>query len=274
MLKFFNLKSSKKNRKEISLVLSGGGARGLGHIGVIEVLEEKGYKINGIAGASMGSLIGCLYANNQLEPFKEWITKLNRIQVVRLLDFSLSRKGIIKGDRIFNKLAQSFPLGDLENLPIPVNVIAAKLFANEIVCLNAGNAYQAVRASMCNPSVFAPIVIENEVLVDGGILNNIPIKYAPRTKKDLLLAVDVNAFIPYELDRSKLNKTTYFNVMNQTISLLIESNARQSLSNNPPDILVQLSRKSCDIFDFFSAERQIEYGRKQAELAIHSFLEG
>lgn len=265
-------KSSKKNRKSVSLVLSGGGARGLGHIGVLEVLDEYGFEIHSISGSSMGSLIGCLYAQDQLEYFKEWIISLNRMQVIRLLDFSISRKGIIKGDRMFSKMESLFPLGNLQDFKIPVNVIATKLFANETVCLNKGNAYRAIRASMSNPSVFAPVELENEVLVDGGILDNIPIKYANRKKKDLLVVVDVNAFIPYEIERPKLNKTTYFNVMNQTISLLIESNARQSLKENPPDILVRLSRNSCDIFDFLAAERQIEYGRKCAELAIQNFL--
>ena len=271
MFDWFN--SSKKNRKLVSLVLSGGGARGLGHIGVLEVLDEKGYQIHSISGSSMGSLIGCLYAKGEMQNFKEWILQLNRIQVVRLLDFSLTRRGIIKGDRMFKKMKMLFPLGNLEDLEIPVNVIATKLFANEAICLNKGDAYKAVRASMSNPSIFAPIELENEVLVDGGILDNIPIKFARRQKKDLLIAVDVNAFIPYDDAIDSKQKTTYFNVMNQTISLLIESNARQSLARFPPDLLIQLSRKSCDIFDFLSAERQIAYGRKCAERAIERFVE-
>ncbi|MDO5654512.1 MAG: patatin-like phospholipase family protein [Flavobacteriaceae bacterium] len=270
MFHFF--KSSKKDRKSVSLVLSGGGARGLGHIGVLEVLEEYDFKIHSISGSSMGALVGCLYAQGHLADFKAWILQLNRFQVVKLLDFTLSRRGIIKGDRIFSKLNQLFPLGDLENLQIPVNVIATRLFANQTLCLDHGDAYQAIRASMSNPSIFAPIELENEVLVDGGIMDNIPIKYAKRHKKDLLIAVDVNAFLPYEFERPKLNKTTYFNVMNQTISLLIESNARQSIAKYPPDLFIQLSRKSCDIFDFFAAERQIAYGRSCAEMAINRFL--
>ena len=271
MLNLF--KVSKKDRKSVSLVLSGGGARGLGHIGVLEVMDEYGFEIHSISGSSMGSLIGCLYAKGELENFKKWISQLNRIQVVRMLDFSISRRGIIKGDRMFSKMRQLFELGDLENLPIPVNVIATKLFANETVCLNQGDAYQAIRASMSNPSVFAPVELDNEVLVDGGIMDNIPIRYARRKRKDLLVVVDVNAFIPFDQDRPKLNSTNYFNVMNQTVSLLIESNARQSLKAYPPDILVQLSRRSCDIFDFMAAERQIAYGRKCAELSISNFLE-
>lgn len=273
-MSFFNIfRNDKKERKNISLVLSGGGARGLGHIGVLEVLDQHGYRVHSISGSSMGSLVGCLYAQGKMEDFKQWIMQLNRMQVIRLLDFSLSRRGIIKGDKMFAKMAQLFPLGNLEDMNIPVNVIATKLFANETVCLNKGDAYKAIRASMSNPSIFAPIELENEVLVDGGILNNIPIEFAKRQKKDLLVVVDVNAFIPFHEERPKLNRTTYFNVMNQTISLLIESNARDSLKRFPPDILIQMSRRSCDIFDFFAAERQIEYGRKCAELAVQNFLD-
>lgn len=273
LLSLFNSKKRKKSYREVSLVLSGGGARGFGHIGVIEVLIERGFHIHSIAGTSMGALIGGLYAMGKLEDFKTWVTHMGKLQALDLIDLSIRRRGLLKGNRVFRKMKALFPTVNIEDLEIGFSAIATQLYAKKSVCINKGDIYDAIRASVAIPTIFSPVEIEGDVYVDGGVLNNIPIEYARRKKKDLLIVVDVNAFIEYEgAKKSAVDLGSSINVLSHSLSLLIEANARNSLTAFPPDILIQLSRESCSMHDFFKVKQQIEYGRQCAENAINEFL--
>lgn len=273
LLSLFNSKKRKKSYREVSLVLSGGGARGFGHIGVIEVLIEKGFHIHSIAGTSMGALIGGLYAMGKLEDFKTWVTHMGKFQALDLIDLSIRRRGLLKGNRVFRKMKGLFPTVNIEDLEIGFSAIATQLYAKKTVCINKGDIYDAIRASVAIPTIFSPVEIDGDVYVDGGVLNNIPIEYARRKKKDLLIVVDVNAFIEYEgAKNSAVDLGSSINVLSHSLSLLIETNARNSLTAFPPDILIQLSRESCSMHDFFKVKQQIEYGRQCAENAINKFL--
>ncbi len=273
LLSLFNSKKRKKSYREVSLVLSGGGARGFGHIGVIEVLIERGFHIHSIAGTSMGALIGGLYAMGKLEDFKTWVTHMGKLQALDLIDLSIRRRGLLKGNRVFRKMKALFPTVNIEDLEIGFSAIATQLYAKKSVCINKGDIYDAIRASVAIPTIFSPVEIDGDVYVDGGVLNNIPIEYARRKKKDLLIVVDVNAFIEYEgAKNSAVDLGSSINVLSHSLSLLIEANARNSLTAFPPDILIQLSRESCSMHDFFKVKQQIEYGRQCAENAINEFL--
>ena len=273
LLSLFNSKKRKKSYREVSLVLSGGGARGFGHIGVIEVLIERGFHIHSIAGTSMGALIGGLYAMGKLEDFKTWVTHMGKLQALDLIDLSIRRRGLLKGNRVVRKMKALFPTVNIEDLEIGFSAIATQLYAKKSVCINKGDIYDAVRASVAIPTIFSPVEIDGDVYVDGGVLNNIPIEYARRKKKDLLIVVDVNAFIEYEgAKNSAVDLGSSINVLSHSLSLLIEANARNSLTAFPPDILIQLSRESCSMHDFFKVKQQIEYGRQCAENAINEFL--
>ncbi len=273
MLSIFNSAKRKRSYREVSLVLSGGGARGFGHIGVIEVLVEKGFHIHSVSGTSMGALIGGLYAMGKLDDFKQWVTTMGKFQALDLIDFSIRRRGFLKGNRVFRKMKKLFPTVNIEDLDTGFSAIATQLYAKKTVCFDKGDIYDAIRASIAIPTIFSPVEIENDVYIDGGVLNNIPVEYAKRKKKDLLIVVDVNAFIPYEGTESKVrNLSSNLNVFTNALSLLIETNARNSLKAFPPDILIQLSRESCNMHDFFKVKQQIEYGRQCAEKAIDNFL--
>lgn len=268
-----NKKKKKKQYREVSLVLSGGGARGFGHIGVIEVLEERGFKINSIVGTSMGSLVGGLYAMGEMENFKNWVTNIKKYQALDLIDISLKRRGLLKGNRVFAKMKKLFPSQNIEDLPISFTSISTQLYAKKVVAKNSGDIYDAFRSSVAIPTIFSPVEVDDDVLVDGGILNNLPIEFAQKNKKELLIVVDVNAFLPYEKEIKLKKKSHYTNVLTQTIGVLLESNSKDSLQKFPPDLLIQLSRDSCEIFDFFKAKKQIEYGRECAEKMIDEFLD-
>lgn len=260
-------------KQEISLVLSGGGARGFGHIGVIEVLVEKGFHVHSVTGTSMGALIGGFYAMGKMEDFKNWITKMSKLQALDLIDFSIPRRGFLKGNRVFRKMKKLFPTKNIEELDVAFTAIATQLYAKEIVSFSSGDIYDAIRASVAIPAIFSPVEIEDDIYVDGGILCNIPVAYAKRKKNDLLVVVDVNAFTEFEGKRNKTRHlSSNISVFTQSLSLLIETNSRNSLQTFPPDLLIPLSREACEMFDFFKVKQQIEYGRRCAEIALGNFL--
>jgi len=185
-------------KRPISLVLSGGAARGIAHIGVIEELEKQEFEIKSIAGNSMGAFIAAMYVMNNLQEYKEWVLKLDKVEVFKLIDFTFSSQGLIKGDRIFNKMKTFFPDKNIEDLKIPYVAVAADITNMKEVVFTEGSIYDAVRASVSIPTVFTPVKYNNLVLVDGGVVNPIPLNRVKRIEGDILIASYVNANIPYD----------------------------------------------------------------------------
>ncbi len=284
--------------KKISLVLSGGGARGIAHIGVLEELEKQGYKIHSIAGTSMGAVVGGIYAAGKIKEFKKWILDLNKIDVFRLVDFTLFNSGFIKGDKVFEELSNFIPDNQIQDLPIKFSATATDLISRKGVLFTEGSLYNAMRASIAIPNVLTPVKNEDSILVDGGVINNIPINHAQRIDNDLLIAVNVNADIPlakkkkkkeehqnfYQNAINKFNKRfselfsdnknndlSYFDIMNVSFELMRNEMVKSSLKNNPPDMLIEISRYSCNIYDFYKADELIEMGRKATKLSINNY---
>lgn len=263
-----------KNNKDIALVLSGGGARGLAHIGVIRELEKEGFNIKSITGTSMGALIGGLYAMGRLKDFEDWVIQQKSYGFIRLLDISFRRNGFLKGEKILHKLRQEIPGMNIEDLPIPYCCVATDMWSQKSVVLNEGMIYEAIRASIAIPSVFTPVRKGDMLLVDGGVLNNIPVDFAIKTKPDdKILAVDVNARIPLKDTVNAVNKKSLsmFRLSNQVISLMTETLGNLRLQGNPPDILIQISRHSCELYEFYKAKEQIELGRKCAREQLKNY---
>jgi len=177
----------------IHLVLGSGGARGLAHIGVIRVLREQGYRIESITGCSMGALVGALYVTRHLEAYEEWVCELTRRDVLRFLDISLlGRAGMVKGDRLMQQLSGWLEGVSIEDLRLPLTVVAADIVARKEVWITRGDLLEAVRASIAVPGVFTPLVKNGRILVDGGILNPLPIPRARIDNSALILAVSVS----------------------------------------------------------------------------------
>ena len=292
-------------KQKIALVLSGGGARGIAHIGVIEELEKQGYEISSVAGTSMGSMVGGVYALGKMEEFKEWVCSLDKLKIFGLVDFTLSRQGLIKGDKALKKMKDFIPDTRIEDLPIPYAAVAADLINNEEVVFKKGSLYHAIRASIAIPSVLTPVKEKHRVLVDGGVMNNIPLNHVDRTDGDLLTAVYVNANVPVyapspedqeaskkrsayqekikDFQRHLLRKHPqededenlgFFSLITRTIDLMTMQMADQVLHNHQPDILVQISRDSCSMFDFYKAEEMVETGRQVARATLDSLRSG
>jgi NTE family protein len=291
-------------KQKVALVLSGGGARGIAHIGVIEELEKRGFEITSIAGTSMGAVVGGVYASGKLEPYREWLYTLDKMKLFNLLDFSFSTEGLVKGDKLFHKMKEFISDTNIEDFDIPYAAVAADIINKHEVIFTEGNVFNAIRASVAIPTVFTPVKTEHGLLVDGGVINNIPIEYVKRQPGDILIAVNVNADIPFVkpvvpkpeivAEQSvyqkrlkdfyshlqKLNplsseeKIGYFNLINKTISLMMFHIAKISIEQHHPDILMELSADSCGAFDFYRAEEMVESGRAIAIASLNQYEDG
>ncbi|MDB4582269.1 patatin-like phospholipase family protein [Draconibacterium sp.] len=280
--------------KKIALVLSGGGARGLAHIGVIEELEKRGYQINSIAGTSMGALVGGVYALGKMEAFKNWMISLDKRKVFSLVDFTLSSNGLVKGDRVLNAMKEFIPDTNIEDLEIDYSATAADITNHKEIVYRSGSLYDAIRASIAIPTVLTPVIKGDAIIVDGGVINNIPIKNVKRTEGDLLVAVYVNADTPvkkppvssqeekktesiyqkwlaefYEnlhkiLPTSKKEKMGYFSLLDETLTSASLQLAKLTIEKGAPDVLINVSRDACGTYDFYMAKELIEIGRYAA----------
>lgn len=182
-----------RQNKKVHLVLGSGGARGIAHIAVIEELEKRGYEIIEVVGCSMGSVIGGIYAAGHLPEYKEWLMSLDRNEVFELTDFTFTSQGFIKGEKIFAKHREM--TGDLtiEQLNVPFTAVATDMKNREQVLFTSGDLYTALRASVSIPGVFIPVVMEDRVLVDGGVLNPLPVDLVQKQDDAIIVAVDLNA---------------------------------------------------------------------------------
>ncbi|MDE6871652.1 MAG: patatin-like phospholipase family protein [Bacteroidales bacterium] len=180
------------NTKDVALVLSSGGPRGFAYIGAIEELERRCYRITSVAGTSIGSLIGGIYAAGKLPEVKEWLFTLDAWKVFSLMDISLSMNHIVKGDKVIDAIKEIVPSVNIEDLGIPYKAVATDLFTGEEVVFSEGDLFQAIRASISIPSLFRPVKYGYRTLVDGGIVNTMPLDRVDRNGHDILVAFDVN----------------------------------------------------------------------------------
>lgn len=178
--------------KKVALVLGSGGARGYAHIGVIEELLSRGYEIGCIAGCSMGAVVGGIYAAGRLDDYRTWTESLDYLDVLRLLDVSF-RLGAIRGERVFGRIHEMVGDINIEDLPIPFTAVATDLTNHQEIWFQEGCLHQAMRASAAIPSLFTPVIQGRRVLVDGGLLNPLPIVPVVSSHCDLIVAVNLNA---------------------------------------------------------------------------------
>ena len=179
--------------KNVALVLGSGGARGLAHNGAIEALEQRGYTITSIAGCSMGSIIAGMYAAGQLKEAKEWFLSVDKQLILRMMDINLlSSNSLVKGQRIIQELEKIVPDRPIEELNIPCTIVASDMISTEEVVFRSGSLFEAVRASISIPLFFQPVQIGDKLLIDGGILNPLPLQIVARTEGDILVAMDIS----------------------------------------------------------------------------------
>jgi len=182
--------------KRVALVLGSGGARGYAHIGVIEELERRGYRIVAISGCSMGALVGGVYAAGQLPAYRDWVCRLDYFDVLRLVDVTWSPMGAMKASKVMAKLESLVGDARIEDLAIPVTTVATDMTRQREVWFQSGPLLEAIRASIAVPGVITPVHRGDQVLVDGGLLNPLPIIPSVAAHADLVMAVNVTAHSP------------------------------------------------------------------------------
>ena len=283
-------------KKKIALVLSGGGARGLAHIGAIETLESHGYEITSIAGCSMGALIGGMYAAGKLPEVKDWVLELDRRKVLSLVDFSLSLTHLVKGDRVMEALKEIVPDVNIEDLPIPYTAVATDWNSGKEVVFDHGSLYDAIRASISIPLFLNPVRREDMLLVDGGLVNSLPLNRVVRHSGDLLFGINVSThdyqgelLMQQFVERKLLSKSMPVAVMNRimkhfkgininyvtllmrTIAIMLEQNTRQQILISRPDLVVQVPMKRYGVFDFDKAAAILQIGKHKTSRALRRF---
>ena len=284
-----------KSGKTVSLILGSGGARGLAHIGVIHWLEENGYLIRSISGCSMGALIGGVYAAGKLDVFTGWVRAITTTDMLKLLDISFGSSGMVKGERIINTLKAL--VGDqlIEDLPVKYTAVASDIVNEKEIWLDDGPLFDAIRASIALPFFFTPARVNDVELLDGGILNPVPI--APTFSDNTAIKLAVNLGGPVDRSvaasgRAKPNakaepdlmdKISYFidairgdsdesgtgtlgmlGIADQSFDAMQGTIARQKLAAYPPDVILEFPRNLCGTLEFDRAEEMIEAGYRLA----------
>jgi NTE family protein len=283
-------------KTNVALVLSSGGARGLAHIGVIEELEARGYRISSIAGCSMGALIGGVYAAGKLNEFREWMKTIDRKKMLELTDFSLSINHIVKGKRIIEAIMEFVPDMAIEDLPIPYCAVATDLIAGKEVVFNKGSLFEAIRASISLPSFYEPVHRDDMLLIDGGVINPIPLNRVKRQAGDILVGVDVSGH-DYKSQWEEMRRLTerqkktdkslkarildklipdnigfnYYTLLSRTSSLMIHQNSILMTKLIKPEILIDILMSRFDGFDYDKSEKIINIGRQKASLVISKY---
>ena len=269
-------------KKNVALVLSSGGARGLAHIGAIEELEANGYKISSIAGCSMGALIGGVYAAGKLEKFREWMKTVDRKKMLELTDFSLSLNHLVKGKRIIEAIMEFVPDVAIEDLPIPYCAVATDLIAGKEVVFNKGSLFPVQRDGM--------------ILIDGGVINPIPLNRVKRNTGDILVGVDVSGHdykSQWEEERrlTEMQKSdrslkarildklipdnlefNHYTLLSRTSSLMIRQNSILMTKLMKPDMLVDIQMNRYGSFDYDKSEKIIAIGRQKTLQTINKLL--
>ena len=286
--------------KTVSLVLGSGGARGLAHIGVINWLRENNYEIKSISGCSIGSLIGGVYAAGKLEKLEQWMCALTNTDILSLIDLSWDKSGFVKGDKIINTLVEL--IGDMliEDLPLAFTAVAADIKGEKEIWINSGRLFDAIRASISLPLFFTPYDYNGVMLIDGGVLNPVPIAPTFSDDTDLTIAVNlggpvsgseqnegilpdektpsssfqknINQFIEkYQslIGKSAKRSWSMYDIADQAFDAMQGAIARQKIAAYPPDAVIEIARDACGTLEFDRAAEMIELGYKKAGQSLN-----
>lgn len=289
--------------KNVALVLSSGGSKGLAHIGVINELERQGYNITSVSGSSIGAVIGGLYAMNKLTEYMDWVKTLDKRKVWGLMDFTFSKNGFLKGERVFNEMQSFIPDMLIEEMRIPFSAVATDIINEKEVVFNSGSFYSAIRASIAIPTAIKPIEYKDTYLVDGGVLCPTPIEYIHRNEDDILVVVNLygdkiektsakeinqkpsifgnSKYKEYlssligNLITSDGNKNSlgYFSLLDITSSAMINKLSKLTIQKYQPEITINIPSNSAKTFDFHKANELIQLGEELARKQLNLYMD-
>lgn len=292
---------SSPRRPRIGLALGGGSARGWAHIGVIRALEQAGIRPDLVCGTSIGALVGATYAAGELDRFEQWALGLGLKDVVAFMDVSLNG-GLLKGERLMEFFQRNFVDHPLDELPMPFAAVATALHSGAEVWLREGSTLDAVRASMALPALFAPVLRDGCLLVDGGLVNPVPVSLARAMGADILIAVDLNSDIlgrhlrddpqPEEptgpvgewMRKLQVNlgnimpahspdeprMPSMLDVLASSINIMQVRITRSRMAGEPPDVIVAPRLAHLGLLDFHRAKEAIDEGKRAVEAVLHN----
>ncbi len=302
-----------KRRPTVALALGGGAARGWAHIGVINALQERGIQVDMVCGTSVGALVGAAYAAGQLGRLEEWVRALKWQDVVGFLDLTLSKGGVIQGRRVFEELRRHYGVERIEELQLPFGAVATNLNNGLEVWLREGSVMQAVRASASLPGLFTPVYHNGHWLVDGGLVNPVPVSLCRAMGAELVIAVDLflQRTIPlndgeepeqedddeeswfasareitarmWEMGvKQKLlgavgGEPSIFEVVSGSIHIMQMRISRSRMAGDPPNLLIAPVVENIGLMDFHRAAEAIEEGAravKRIDAQLPLFLRG
>ena len=292
-----------KKKTTVSLVLGSGGARGLAHIGIIKWLVDNDYQIKSISGSSIGALIGGVYASGNLAKYEKWVCGINKMDIISLLDIAWQSNGLVRGDKIINTLVEL--LGDqlIEDLPLSFTAVASDIKHEKEVWINSGSLFEAIRASISMPLFFTPVTRNGAVLIDGGVLNPMPIAPTFSDQTDLIIAVSLGGVIQKKITKpvnvlpkkkQPVGRDAYIHakimtfinsirngytvekspdwgaldVVNQALDAMQSTITRQKLAAYPADYIIEIARNACGILEFDRAQEMIDLGYQKAQLCL------
>lgn len=306
---------NRRNRgRRAVLALGSGGARGYAHIGVIQEVQARGYQICAISGCSMGAVIGGMYAAGHLPEYSEWVTTLGYLDLLRMLDLTWRGSGTIRASRVMGYLGRWLKDLNIEDLPIPFTSVATDLVRQREVWFQQGSLMQAIRASIAIPGLITPVKLDGALLVDGGIVNPLPILPTLSAPNDLVIAVNVTALSPQNVGYEQLmpiakrepeplpevaprsllswpwrkgNATSKENdadltertigsleLMLRSFEVTQASLASYKIAGSPPDVLVEVPKTVCGAHEFHRAKQMIQLGQHLTAQALDRYEEG
>jgi NTE family protein len=292
---------SERPRPRLGLALGAGSARGWAHIGVIRALERAGVRPDVIAGTSIGALVGAAYAAGELDRLESWVLELGVANVIGLLDPSLGG-GAFKGDRLIELFRRHASDRAIETLAPAFGAVATSLNTGAEVWLRSGSMLEAVRASIALPGIFTPVRRDGSFLVDGGLVNPVPVSLARAMGADVVIAVDLGSDIVGRRFRAAPRAATPAggvqkwildlraslsapaegepaeeaampslpDVLAACMDIVLVRIARSRMAGEPPEVVVAPRLAHLRLFDFHRAQEAIEEGHRAVERVAHN----
>lgn len=290
---------------KIGLALGSGAAKGWSHIGVINALERAGIHVDVVAGCSVGALVGAAYACNRLPVMESWVRSFSYWQVLRLMDFSWQRGGLLRGERVFSHVRRLIEPNHIDQCHLPFGAVATNLSTGRELWLTEGDLHQAVRASCSMPGLLAPVSWNGYWLVDGAVVNPVPISLTRALGADIVIAVDLQhdahlmqqdlfSVTPQSPDENMAQPTSWggrlrqrigrmahrkihhspgaMEIMSTSIQVLENRLKRNRMAGDPPDVLIQPFCPQISTLDFHRADEAIEAGRLAVEKKMDELL--
>ncbi|EAU55986.1 patatin-like phospholipase RssA [Mariprofundus ferrooxydans] len=297
------------DKQKIGLALGSGSARGWGHIGVIKALQEQhGIRPDIICGCSIGALVGAALACRHMDQLEQWVRDISMRDIVRLLDFNLGAGGLIQGERLLESFCRYVDNVPIEQLPVPFGAIATDLESGRECWLQQGSLHDAVRASIALPGLFSPHHLRHQWLVDGGLVNPVPVSLCRAMGADIVIAVNLNSELVGNHARAEGRETRLalalpqnellqkiatgltplakrakamltngdddiripgmFEAMTGAIDIMQDRITRSRLAGDPPDVLISPRLGHMGLLEFDRGEEAIEEGYAAVASAV------